>query len=273
MRADRDPESRARSTASRMDAASPACPPQATLALEMTANIASSSAVGHARDRLAEVGVEVDRGHAPTVSPRPRPAARHRTTPGGAGSARCRTQADPSGPPWPARKSAQLHVGASIQPEFGLCCGATARDTVDAWPARDRGVPRVRAALRRHDRARRALRVRRRLRARRRRHTAVPRRPRRPDPPALRVRRPHGRGDRPAPDAAPAAHRRAPGRRCPDHPPVRRRDPAGLAAAGDRARAGAGRPRPRRACRSPAAPRSACASATPARGSDGCPRR
>jgi hypothetical protein len=29
-----------------MDAASPACPPQAMLALEMTANMASSSAVG-----------------------------------------------------------------------------------------------------------------------------------------------------------------------------------------------------------------------------------
>ncbi len=44
---DRDAEAGRRGrTASRMAAASPACPPQATLALEITANIASSSAVG-----------------------------------------------------------------------------------------------------------------------------------------------------------------------------------------------------------------------------------
>ena len=40
------PKRAARSTAVRREAASPACPPQAMLALEITANIASSSAVG-----------------------------------------------------------------------------------------------------------------------------------------------------------------------------------------------------------------------------------
>ena len=97
----------------------------------------------------------------------------------------------------------------------------------------------------------RALRVRRRVGAPGRRHPAVARRPRRSDAPALRVRRPHGRGDRPAADAAPAAHRRAPGRRRPHPPALRRCDPPGFAPAGDRARAGARRARAQRTAAPP----------------------
>ena len=118
-------------------------------------------------------------------------------------------------------------------------------------PSAQRRARAAGAPVGRDPRARRAVAVRRRLGARRRRHPAVARRPRRPDPPALRVHRAHGRGDRPAPDAATAAHRRAPGRRRPDHPPLHRGDPAGLAPAGDRARAGARGPRARAAAAPP----------------------
>ena len=130
----------------------------------MTANIASSSAVGHAVDGLAEVGVEVDRRHEPTLLRRRRLDATALVAALSAGVRRSGRDA--------ARRAYRWRM---------------------AEPQR-RAPPG--AALGRHPRPGHPVGLRRRVGARRRRHAAVPRRPRRPDAPPLRVHRAHGRGDR-----------------------------------------------------------------------------
>ena len=74
-------------------------------------------------------------------------------------------------------------------------------------------------------------------RARRGRHAAVERQPQRPHRPRVRVRGADRARHRPAADAGRADHRGALRRRRADPPPLRRVDAAGIAAAGDRARA------------------------------------
>ena len=222
------------------------------LALEMTANIASSSAVGTPSTVSPRSALRSMLAMVPTVA-----VSQLRLE----GRARGLGRAGPLAVPSRTLRHGRA-ASTPVRPRLPWNHGQSA--------VRTRRCP-AGAAERRHHRADHPVGLHRGLRARGRRHAAVPRRPRRPVAPALRVHRAHGRRHRPAPDAAPAADRRAPGRRRPDDSAVRRAHPAGFAPAGDRARAGPRGPRPRASCRFRVERRSASASATPARGSTGCP--